>query len=262
MMSSRRVVLIKDVQDLDEKEWSAITSHLKSLTETHLMVLTGGKLDRRKKSVKEAIDLCETIEYKKPFDNQIPGWVMHIGKSLGLDIDSEVAQLMAHQSSGALFEIDLDLKKLKDFILPRTQVRKEDLAQCLDRRKEESIFELIDRLAHLDTVSAFQKWMDLTLNGQSEVAVVSLLARHLRILAKLKQGQTSGFSGPKLAAYAQVPPFYLKDYLDQLKNWPLKRIAQSLELLADTDKALKSSPVSNQLWIENLIFKITESPKS
>ena len=91
--------------------------------------------------------------------------------------------------------------------------------------------------------------------GQSEMGIVALVARHMRILLMVKQGESLGLGGPKLAQHAQVSPYFLNDYAKQARLWTSKKLESSLLILAETDKALKSSPLSAHIWLENLIYR-------
>jgi DNA polymerase-3 subunit delta len=73
----------------------------------------------------------------------------------------------------------------------------------------------------------------------------------------LKRGQEEGLYGAKLANVAQVPPYFLDQYLEQTKVWTLRHLEKSLAVLAETDKALKSSPLSSHIWLENMILRLS-----
>ena len=92
-------------------------------------------------------------------------------------------------------------------------------------------------------------------HGQNEVGVVSMITRHIRILSIVREGMRSGLSGQRLSAKAGVPNFFLRDYMDQARAWGDPKIRMTMDVLYETDKALKSSPVSAHIWLENLIIK-------
>jgi len=258
MMSSRRVVILREVQDLSDKEWDDLEPVLANPVQTTVLILVGSKLDKRKKFFKLLLEQSEMVEFKKPYENQIPGWIRHICRAHGLDIDEEAIQLLHRLAGSQLTEIEAEVKKLADYVGERKTIRLEDVAQCVSRRREENVFELTEKIASGDRVSALLRLAHLLEQGQSEVGITSLVARHMRILLQIKQGQAAGLTGQKLSAFAQVPNYYLQDYLQQARIWTEKQLESSLLLLAETDKALKSSPLSSHIWLENLILKTCE----
>jgi DNA polymerase-3 subunit delta len=255
MMASRRVVMLKEVQDLTDKEWDILEPVIATPVDSTVFILVGGKVDKRKKFFKLLYEQSLHIEFKKPFENQIPGWIRHICKAHGLTITDEALQLLHRLAGNQLTEIESEIKKLVDYLDQRKHVELEDVAQCVSKKREENVFDLTESIARGDRVEALIQLVQLMEQGQSEVAIVSLVARHIRILLMIKQGMEMGLVNQKLAQFAQVPSYYLSDYVAQARTWTTKKLESSLLVLAETDKAIKSSPLSSHIWLENLIFR-------
>ena len=75
------------------------------------------------------------------------------------------------------------------------------------------------------------------------------------MLLTVRSGLDQGFGGAKLASLAQVPTYFIESYCDQAKHWPMRKLEDALVVLQETDKALKSSPVSSHIWLENMVLK-------
>jgi DNA polymerase III subunit delta len=257
MMSTRRVVILREAQDLNDREWADIEPILSEPVESTVFILIGSKIDKRKKAIKTLLDQAVSIEMKKPYENQIPGWIRQIAKTLGLTLQDEAVPLLHRLVGNNLLEIESELKKLSSFLGQRTEILTEDVAQSVSKQREESVFAFAEAVAKADQVNALTSLANLIEQGQSEVGIVAMVARHIRILMLLKQGQDLGLSGVKLAAHGQVPPYFLADYSKQTRFWTAKKLEQVLLVLVDTDRALKSSPISAALWLENMVMKIS-----
>lgn len=255
MMAARRVVMLREVQDLSDKEWDILEPVLATPVESTVFILVGNKVDKRKKFFKLLYEQAKHIEFKKPFENQISGWIRHICKAHGLNISDEAVQLLHRLAGNQLTEIESEVKKLADYIGARKDVELEDVAQCVSKKREENVFALTESIARGHRVESLIQLAQLLDQGQSEVGIVALVARHMRILLLIKQGIEMGLANQKLATFAQVPSYYLGDYVSQAKSWSVKKLESSLLVLAETDRALKSSPLSSHIWLENLIFK-------
>ena len=77
----------------------------------------------------------------------------------------------------------------------------------------------------------------------------------MRILLTVRAGMDQGIGGSKLASLTNLPSYYIENYCDQARLWPIRKIEDSLVVLHETDKALKSSPISSHIWLENLVLK-------
>jgi DNA polymerase-3 subunit delta len=255
MMAPRRVILLKEVQDLTDKEWAQLEPLFETPVDSSCFILVGGKIDKRKKFYKHLYEQSVHVEFKKPFENQIPGWIRHICKAHELSISDEGIQLLHRLVGNQLTEIESEVVKLKDYLGERTDVQLEDVAQCVSKKREENVFDLTEKIAEGDRVQALVQLVQLLDQGQNEIGIVSLVARHMRILLLVKQGIDQNLGGQKLAGYAQVPSYYLDDYVRQAKRWSVKKIENCLLILSETDRALKSSPLSSHIWLENMILK-------
>lgn len=259
MMAPRRVVLIREVNDLRESEWQTLSPLLQNPVETTVLIMTASKIDRRKKIMQKLLEQAVSVEFKKPFENQVPGWIRHIAKGHGLSIEDEALQFFHRLVGSQLTEVDGELRKLKDFLgSSRTEITREDVAQCVSRLKEENVFKFAEHLARGDRPAALLQAVGLLDRGQSELGIVALSARHFRILLQVKMGEQQGLSGSRLASHAQIPPYFLADYQRQGRDWTIRKLENVLLVLVEAEKALKSSPLSSAIWIENMIMKICD----
>lgn len=255
VFSSLRVIFYKDVHELSEKEWAILNSYILSPSESTIVVLTAAKIDKRKKIFKTLFDKADVVEFRKPFEYQIPQWIKYLAQSQGLKITDEARQVLHRLVGSHLVELQNEMEKLKAFVGDRTQVEVEDVRQVVSSSREESVFEFTKAVGQMDRVKALESLARLLEQGQNEIGVVSLLARHVRILLQVKHGQELGFYGGKLAEKAQLPTYFLEEYAEQAKLWSVKKLYYFLEALSETDRALKSSPISSHIWLENLVLK-------
>lgn len=252
-----RIVFLKEAHELADKEWEALEPVLQNPVSSTLFVITALRIDKRKKYFKYLNEAATCVEFKKLYDNQIPSWIQYICNLESLQI-SEAANHLMHRLVGShLLEIESEILKLKDYISPKTRIEVEDVSQVVSKAREESVFQWTEAVASKDRIKAFELLASLLDQGQSEVGIVVLMARHVRLLLKIKKGQELGYSGPRLAQYVQVPPYFMANYLKQASLWSVSGLEKLLLTLNETDKALKTSPVSAPLWLENMVLKIT-----
>ena len=94
--------------------------------------------------------------------------------------------------------------------------------------------------------------------GQNEIATLALVKRHIKILFHLKRAQKQGYPFGQLGKVIGVPQFFVKEYVGQVKNWSETKLENTVELLKTTDMALKVSPISSSIWLENFIIKVCQ----
>lgn len=257
MMSPRRLVILREAQELNDKEWAELEPVLQAPVDSTVFAVFASRIDKRKKAVRTLLEKAACLEFKRPYENQIPAWIQHIAGGLGLSLADDAIHLLHKLVGNHLTEIEGELKKLADYVGDRKTVELADVAAAVSRTREENVFDFARAVGEADRVKALEQLVHLLDQGQSEVGIVAMVARHLRLLMLVKKGQDDGLYGAKLAAAAQVPPYFLDQYLQQTKLWTARKLENALVVLAETDKALKSSPLSSHIWLENMVLKIS-----
>ncbi len=259
MMSPRRLVIVRQAEVLKEKDWEILNPILEFPVESTTLVFVADKVDKRKKSFKRLEEKAVVVELSRPYENQLAPWVEYIAAKYGLAIQDEAVSLLRQLIGASLTELNNELVKLRDFIGDRKTVESDDVLKVVSRSRVDSVFELTNAIGKRDRAQALQTLAYLLEQGQNEVGAVAMIARHLRILSVVRDGVKEGLPTGKLCVKAGIPQFFLKDYQSQARSWSEDKITRTVHALKDTDKALKSSPVSAHIWLENFIIKACEA---
>ena len=256
MMAEKRVVVVKEAQALKEKSLEALQDLVKEPVDSTTLIFVSSKVDKRRKFYKDFMKKGRVVEFRKPYENQIPAWVGYIAKKYELQMSESVAQWV-HQIVGTnLLTIDNEMRKLSQYLGDRKNVELEDLKEVLSQSRLDNVFDLAEALGLKDRARALECLANLLDQGQNEVGALAMLTRHFRILSVLSAGQREGLRGTKLSAKAGVPPFFLKKYEEQTRRWPETKLRETYQAVLETDRALKSSPLASHIWLENLIIQV------
>lgn len=257
IMSPRRMVIFKSIHQLKEKDWAQMMKYIESPVDSTTLVLVGEKIDKRKKYYKALQKTATIIELLRPYDNHMPQWISYIASQHGLELEHGVADLIHQLMGTSLAEINNELLKMAQYLGSSNKLNKETVLKVASQSKVYSVFDLANAIANNDRIQALTCLANLLDHGQNEVGALSLISRHFRVLQKLQEYQQMGLRGPKLSAKLGVPHFFLKDYLSQSKKWTVPKINKTITTLYETDKALKSSPISSHIWLENFVIAAT-----
>lgn len=255
VFSPKRLVIIKNVQDFKDSEWQELESVIKNPVDSTILVLFADKVDKRKKYFKTLLDHSASIEFKKPYENQYPQWISHMFKDIGYRINNDAIHRLHRLVGNNLTELQNQTYKVAEYVGQKQTIELADINAVISVSREESIFDFTNAVGLKDRVRALEQLVNLLDQGQNEVGIISLVSRHMRILLTVRAGMDQGYGGAKLASLTNLPSYYIESYCDQARLWPIKKIEDSLVVLHETDKALKSSPVSSHIWLENLVLK-------
>jgi DNA polymerase-3 subunit delta len=255
MMASVRIIVLKEAQDLKDKHWEALSPVLKDPIDTSVFVCVGSKIDKRKKYIKQFQENGVIVEFKRPFENQIPDWIVSLGQRHGLQISLQIGSVLQQLVGSNLTDLNSEILKLSQFLGERSKPTVEDMISIVSRTRIDSVFDLAEAIGRNDRATSLDCLANLLDHGQSEVGVLALVTRHIRILKLVREGLREGLTGIKLATKAGVSPYFLKQYQEQSRKWSDAKIEQTFQALLETDRALKSSPVSAHIWLENFVVR-------
>lgn len=255
MMSPRRFVLYRGVDDLKDKDWEQLYPLLDNPVDSTTLVLTCEALDKRKKAYKRLTEHAVIVELKRPYDNQLLDWIDYLAHKQGVKVTREAAAMIKQFVGASLTEINNELLKLKDYCGERSPIEANDVLQVVSHSRVDRIFDLTDAIGRKDRATALHTLANLLEHGQNEVGALAMITRHFRILSLLKEGQREGLSGQRLATKGGIPSFLMPQYQEQLRLWDENKIHRTFAVLLDTDRALKSSTVPPHVWLENFVLK-------
>lgn len=254
VMSEKRLVFCRNADHFSEADWKKLNSFLTSSSST-VFVCFFNKIDRRKKIFKQFSQQFTGLNAEVLREWELDPWVSFISKRLKLKFNSSVQALFIQLVGTNLLEIYSEMNKLKTYMGQKVEVQEDDIVKVISRRKVNTIFDLTDAIGQKNLVNSLDLLARLLENNQNEVGALALVARHMRILGQFQEGVKQKLPKQKILALSGVSPYFFDNYSKQSKIWTQEEIKKIIELLFETDKALKSSPLSSHIWLENFILQ-------
>ncbi len=255
MMAPRRLVIVKNIDEFSASELDGLMKLVESPIDSCSLVLLASKVDMRKKFFKLIDAKGISVRFQKVYDNQLPPWIHYICKKFGKTISPEAQALLQDWVGTNLLDLNNEIAKVSQYIGNRKQIEVDDLQAVVCRVRADTVFELVNCIGKRDCASSFTHLAHLLESGQNEIGVLSMIVRHFRILILCQEGIKEGLSQSQISQRAGVHGFFVKEYLEQAKRLAPEHIFHVYDVLLDTDRALKSNPLSSHLWLENLVIQ-------
>lgn len=262
MMLPNRLIVVQNAHQLKDKEWEVLQPILDKPLQGSILVCLASKIDKRKRHWRKLLEAGVALECKRPYDNQIPEWIDFLSKRHGVKFGEEAAAALQQVVGTNLSDLDGEIRKIAIYCGGQKREKSvveasvEEVMKVASRVRLESVFDFSDAVGKNDRARALMCLANLLDQGQNEIGIIALVARHVRILRATGEGLREGLSGQRLAARAGVSPFFIREYAEQAKLWSVSKIDQTLEALYDTDRALKTSSIGSHIWLENFIVRV------
>ena len=257
MMAESRLIVLRDAEALAADQCRGLERVFAAPVETSQLLVVGRKVDMRRKFFRELSRKGRALEFKPPYDNQVPQWIQRYAKRQGVQIELAAIQLLSQYVGAKPRELVSEIEKLVSFVGAGQPVTASAVEQVAGITHGASVFDLADALGKGQGKLA-QKLMQRFLSqGEEPTRAVAMITRHLQLLLKAKVLMGKSLPRDKMAAELGVAPFFLPRYLEQAQRRSASWLWAGLSTLKEADWRLKSQGRRQEhLVLELLVAKL------
>ena len=252
-----RLIIVENFKVNKGGDENAILDYMANPSGTSILVV----MVKDQKSLKPFDKLkgkrVRILDFKDPYEKQLPYWIKEIASGYGKQIDQDVSEYFINLVGNDLERIDSEISKLISYVGDKRKISVGDLEEMVCDSKVETIFEFIDSLSAKNLNLGLRMLEKMLKAGEVPLRIISMLSRHYRILWKVKKGIVANLRGKELASACGVNPFFVGKYADYSKTFSFASLARSIGLIAKADVEIKSLPISKELILEKLCLDLT-----
>jgi DNA polymerase III subunit delta len=262
MMSERRAVVVQNVDKLGIKDLEILGNYVEQPSNSTCLVLTGGKIDTRKKPFTTIKRTGTAIEFKPLYDDRVPGWIAARVKKQKHDITQDACRLLAAYVGASLRELQNELDKIYIYLGTRTSIGADDVNAVVGMSKELSIFELQKAVGARDLRRSCEIMERMLDAGAAVPFIIVMLTGYFMTLYRLYDLRRRNVSQQEMASEARVSPYFLKEYLDAVARFPVHDIERAFEILVGADEQSKTSAADPKQVMQFVLIQLLASPDS
>jgi DNA polymerase-3 subunit delta len=265
MMAEKQVIIVKeaqDIQDLNREDGQKLLESYieRPLASTILVINYKYKtLDGRKSLAKTVDRHAIFVDSKKLYDNKIPDWISAYLKEKGMSIHPAATQMLADSIGNDLSRLSNEIDKLLLNCQGKKEITTELVHQFVGISKEYNMFELQKALTQKDVLKANQIIQYFEANPKNNPLVVVVATLFTFFCKVLVAHHSKENSEAGLAKVLGVNPFFVKDYLQALRAFPLVKVISIIHYLRIADlqsKGVEAGQASEGQILKELVFKI------
>jgi len=259
--SERRVIVVKKAASLRAGQKEAVLEYLSNPSPWSVLVLvTNDAKSGIKGKLLDAIRAKGEVRVlRTPGAERADEWIASEARAEGKTISPEARERLIGLTGGSLTAMKSELQKIILFTGDKKRIDLDDVAEAGLDVKVDTIFGLTDAIGKRDINGAFSLYARLS--TEPSLGIVGLIARHMRVLIKVKTAMRDGLPGNKLASIAGVPPFTIKKYVDSGRLFTIGELKRSLRCLFEMDTSLKTSALPEDVAMPELIMRLCLPPK-
>lgn len=256
MMADMRLVLVRHVDAMTPAEQRVLAEYLSDPSDTTCLVLTASKLDGREKLGKAAKKLGYLVDTKPLRGRELREFVQTEAAAREHNIEPQAIEALVEAVGDDLAAVDDAIERLSLFVGPGQRIDADAVSTCVTRIRVESIWSLVDAIGLKDRrkgVAAAQSLLD---DREPPLRLLAMVARQLRIVARMREALSDGLRPQEAAKRAGAPPFKAGDLTESARRFTAESLGKAFALIAETDRALKSSKRPPDVIVQEAVLEL------
>lgn len=268
MMGDRQLIIVKEAQELkfNEEETKLLEQYAENPVPSTVLVLAHKhkKADSRKKVFK-TLQANKMLFLSEPIkDYLLSKWIEDEAKNLEVKMAPGISQLLADYLGNDLSRISNELQKLKLVLKPQEMLDGKLVEMHIGISKEFNVFELQKALGRKDADQAFRIAYFMGKNPKTNPIVMTTATLYNFFSNLIMFHTLAGQSQSAIASALGVNPYFVKDYADAARAYPLKLATRTVSVLREIDLKSKGLGVVNMEEAEllkEMVYKILNVDK-
>lgn len=257
VMAERRVVIVRDFEKLEDNR--LFKDYAERPNPSAVVVLVcGSKPNLSAHPYRALRERAVSMESKRLYDRQMPGWIKQRAESQGYDITPEAIRMLADFVGSNLRRAAGELDKLTTFTGGRETITPDDVVHASGQTRAFNVFELQRAIGEGRGRDAFriaERMLQQASNVRSEaLMMVAVLTAYFTKLWKLSACERGMSDGAK-AGRIGVPPYFVKEYVASLRRYRPPSIEAAFSALLAADYELKGGSSRSERLVMTLTLR-------
>lgn len=268
MMGDKQLIIVKEAQDLkfNDEETKILEKYVENPVESTILVFAHKhkKVDSRKKVFK-TLDKAKMLFHSESVkDYNLAKWIDDEARNLQIKLAPGISQLLADYLGNDLSRIANELNKMK-LVLKNGEVLDGKLVEThIGISKEFNVFELQKALGKKDANTAFKIAYYMGKNPKTNPIVMTIGNLYNFFSNVVLYHTVSHQSPPTIASELGVNPYFVKDYAEAARLYPLKFATRIISVLREIDlksKGLGAVNMDEGELLKEMVYKIINIDK-
>ncbi|HXI94144.1 MAG TPA: DNA polymerase III subunit delta [Blastocatellia bacterium] len=255
MMSSRRIVVVREFDKIKEDEQELVLAYLKNPAPTTTMVFQAVSPDKRRKLTAALMKTCAVMTFDLLDESRASRWAEERLKERGCSIEPGALRLLIGLVGTGLTRLVNELEKLAAYA-DGGAINSATVQELVPRASEHTSWELWDAINARDRKRAL-KLMERLLDDSDALPILGSLASLYRRLLTGKELVEGGASSQEIT---KATGQWSQTFLNRLRRASRSEIVHGLRRIAEVDNAIKNSEGTPRLQMQYLVAELTLSP--
>jgi len=256
MMADTRLVLLRHMDAMTPTEQTKLVEYLDDPSESTCFIATATKLDGRGKLAKAAKKKGVLIDAKPLRGRDLREFIRAEATAREHNIAPQAIEALLDAVGDDLAAIDDAMERLSLFVGAGQRIDADAVMMCVTRIRVESIWSLVDAIGLKDRRKGIAAAQSLLDDREPPLRLLAMVARQLRIVARMREALSEGLRPQEAAKRAGAPPFKAGDLTESARRFTADSLGRAFTLIAETDRALKGSKRPPDVILQDAVLEL------
>ena len=256
MLAERRFVLVRHLDAAPLAEQTALAAYVADPNPSTCLVCTASKLDGRGALPKAAKKARALFDAKPLRAREVHAFARSEAKARGNPMSPDAADALVEALGEDLSAVDDAIERLSLYVGAGQRIDATAVAACVTHVRPATIWALVDAIGLMDDARALRAARSLLADREPPLRILAMVARQLRMVARMREALASGLPEGDAAKAAGAPPFKARELKASARRFTLPALEQAFETLGATDLALKGSKRPPEVVLEEALMRL------
>lgn len=255
--NDRRLIIIKESGLF--KAQNDLADYIKSIPDTSIIVFIEKEIDKRNRLYKAVKDMGVISEMNGMDEKNLKLWIASLFQKAHKKLTENTIVYLLNKTGTDMTTLTNEVEKLICFAMDREVITMKDIDEICTTQITGKIFQMIDMIGCGNQKEALKLYYDLLALREKPMSILYLITRHFNILLQIQELSQNGYNQSIISQKVGVPPFAVKKYVIQSKNFSKKRLLNALQTCAEVEEQVKTGRLIDIMGIELFIVNYSKS---
>lgn len=253
--SERRLIIIKESGLF--KVQNDLADYLRLMPDSSIIVFVEKEIDKRNRLFKAVKEIGVISEMNGMDERNLKLWIASLFQKEKKKLTENTITYLLNKTGTDMELLANEVEKLICFAMDREIITIEDIDEVCTTQITGKIFQMIDMIGSGKQKEALKLYYDLLALREKPMSILYLITRHFNILLQIQELSQQGHPSSVMSQKVGIPPFAVKKYITQTKNFTKKRLIQALQTCVEVEEQVKTGRLIDIMGIE--LFIVTYS---
>lgn len=242
LFSRPRVLVIKEVEDLDEDGRAGLIQYLQNQTPDTALIMLTENTRLQNRFLKKLKEYSSPVSVRIPWLREMDDWVQYMLERREMEATPEVRAHLIDLAGDSLKQLDNELKKLQTYLPDdHPAITPQLLEEFVGNTRTHSVYELQDLLATRNLAKVLPHVFSLLEEGASVSYIVLMTADFFTNIWMVKEMSGNGMTDGEINKTVFQGRNLVWKYKKILNRYSVREIQRALILLEEADLIAKTS---------------------